>query len=83
MVEFSPTQKPVALLERIIQASSKPGDVVLELGRHLQESAGIKEKARRTKGIDLNGHPPADGRCPPFCLNVFKEIEPLADEDIR
>ena len=25
-----PTQKPVALLERIIQASSKPGDVVLD-----------------------------------------------------
>ena len=53
MVEFSPTQKPVALLERIIQASSKPGDVVLELGRHLQESAGIKEKARRTTGVGV------------------------------
>jgi DNA modification methylase len=25
-----PTQKPVALLERIIQASSNPGDVVLD-----------------------------------------------------
>lgn len=27
---MKPTQKPVALLERIIQASSHPGDVVLD-----------------------------------------------------
>jgi site-specific DNA-methyltransferase (adenine-specific) len=49
-----PTQKPIALLERIISASSKPGDVVLDpfcgCGTAIDAS---QELGRRWIGIDI------------------------------
>ena len=50
-----PTQKPVALLKRIIQASSNPGDVVLDpfcgCGTTLEAAGGL---GRRWVGIDIS-----------------------------
>lgn len=52
-----PTQKPVALLERIIQASSKPGDLVLDpfcgCGTTLIASNNLN---RRWAGIDISSY---------------------------
>jgi site-specific DNA-methyltransferase (adenine-specific) len=49
-----PTQKPVALLDRIIQASSKPGDVILDpfcgCGTSLESA---QKNGRRWIGIDV------------------------------
>jgi DNA modification methylase len=49
-----PTQKPVALLDRIIQASSKPGDVILDpfcgCGTSLESA---EKNGRRWIGIDV------------------------------
>lgn len=49
-----PTQKPLALLDRIIQASSKPGDVVLDpfcgCGTSLESA---QKNGRRWIGIDV------------------------------
>lgn len=49
-----PTQKPVALLDRIIQASSKPGDVVLDpfcgCGTSLESA---QKNGRKWIGIDI------------------------------
>jgi hypothetical protein len=49
-----PTQKPEALLERIIQASSKEGDVVLDPFCGCGTAVAVAEKLkRRWMGIDL------------------------------
>ncbi len=52
-----PTQKPVALLDRIIRASSKPGDLVLDpfcgCGTTIAASAAA---GRRWIGIDVDSH---------------------------
>jgi DNA modification methylase len=49
-----PTQKPVALLERIIQASSNPGDVVLDPFCGCGTTIDAAEKlGRRWIGIDI------------------------------
>lgn len=49
-----PTQKPVALLERIIQASSSPGDVVLDPFCGCGTTIDAAEKLNRTWiGIDI------------------------------
>ena len=49
-----PTQKPVALLERIIQASSNPGDVVLDPFCGCGTALAAAEKlGRRWIGIDI------------------------------
>jgi site-specific DNA-methyltransferase (adenine-specific) len=49
-----PTQKPVALLERIIQASSNPGDVVLDPFCGCGTSIAAAQKLdRRWVGIDI------------------------------
>lgn len=49
-----PTQKPLALLERIIEASSKPGDVVLDPFCGCGTSVHAAEKlGRRWTGIDI------------------------------
>src|SRR5690606_7878032 len=50
-----PTQKPLALLERIIKASSKPGDIVLDAfcgcGTAL---VAAQQLGRRWVGIDIS-----------------------------
>jgi site-specific DNA-methyltransferase (adenine-specific) len=49
-----PTQKPLALLERIVQASSNPGDVVLDPFCGCGTTVGASEKlGRRWAGIDI------------------------------
>ncbi|MDX1991031.1 MAG: DNA methyltransferase [bacterium] len=49
-----PTQKPVALLERIIQASSNPGDVVLDPFAGCGTTVSAAQKlGRRWIGIDI------------------------------
>ncbi len=49
-----PTQKPVALLERIIQASSNPGDVVLDPFCGCGTTIDAAEKlGRKWIGIDI------------------------------
>lgn len=49
-----PTQKPVALLERIVEASSKPGDVVLDPFCGCGTTVAAAEKLdRRWIGIDI------------------------------
>lgn len=50
-----PTQKPLALLERIIQASSNPGDVILDPFCGCGTAVAAAEKlGRRWIGIDCN-----------------------------
>lgn len=53
--ENHPTQKPEALLERIIKASSRPGDVVLDpFSGSFTTSAVAVRLGRIAVGIDLN-----------------------------
>ena len=53
--ENHPTQKPEALLERIIKASSNKGDIVLDpFAGSFTTCAVAKKLGRRTLGIDLN-----------------------------
>lgn len=53
--ENHPTQKPEALLERIIRASSNPGDVVLDpFSGSFTTSAVAARLGRNGVGIDLN-----------------------------
>ena len=48
-----PTQKPEALLERIIKASSNPGDLVLDCFAGSGTTLAIAEKlSRRWIGVD-------------------------------
>lgn len=50
-----PTQKPEALLERIIQASSKPNDIILDCFAGSGTTMAVAEKlGRRWIGCDLN-----------------------------
>lgn len=52
--ENHPTQKPVALLERIILASSNPGDLVLDpFSGTFTTSFVAKKWGRRSIGIDI------------------------------
>jgi site-specific DNA-methyltransferase (adenine-specific) len=52
--ENHPTQKPVALLERIIKASSNPGDLVLDpFSGSFTTSFVAKELHRKSIGIDI------------------------------
>lgn len=49
-----PTQKPEALIERIIKASSKPGDLVLDCFVGSGTTAAVAEKlGRRWIGVDI------------------------------
>lgn len=50
-----PTQKPEVLLERIIKASSNPGDIVLDpfSGTFTTSAVAIKLN-RKTIGIEIN-----------------------------
>lgn len=53
--ENHPTQKPESLLERIIKASSNPGDLVLDpFSGSFTTSAVAKKLGRAAIGIDLN-----------------------------
>lgn len=53
--EEHPTQKPEALLERIIRASSDPGDLVLDpFAGSFTTSAVAQRMGRRSVGIELN-----------------------------
>ena len=53
--EKHPTQKPVALLERIIRASSNPGDVVLDPFVGVGTTCvSAKKLNRRSIGIEIN-----------------------------
>lgn len=53
--ENHPTQKPEALLERIIKASSNPGDIVLDpFSGSFTTSAVAVRLGRRAIGIELN-----------------------------
>lgn len=53
--ENHPTQKPEALLERIIRASSNPGDIVLDpFSGSFTTSAVAARLGRNSIGIDLN-----------------------------
>ena len=49
-----PTQKPLALLERIIKASSNPGDVVLDPFCGCATTCIAAERLRQWIGIDLS-----------------------------
>jgi len=52
--ENHPTQKPIALLERIIKASSNPGDVVLDpFSGTFTTSFVAKSLGRKTIGIEI------------------------------
>ena len=53
--ENHPTQKPVQLLERIIKASSNPGDIILDpfSGSFTTSFVG-HSLGRKTIGFDLN-----------------------------
>lgn len=52
--ENHPTQKPVALLERIIKASSNPGDVILDpFSGTFTTCAVAKELGRKCIGIEM------------------------------
>jgi site-specific DNA-methyltransferase (adenine-specific) len=52
--EKHPTQKPVALLERIIKASSNPGDVVLDpFSGTFTTSYVAKRMGRRSIGLEI------------------------------
>ena len=58
-----PTQKPVALLERILQASSQPGDVVLDPFCGCGTTVDAAEKnGRNWIGIDIT----------PLSINLIK-----------
>lgn len=53
--ENHPSQKPEALLERIIRASSHPGDLILDpFAGSFTTSAVAQRLGRRSIGIDLN-----------------------------
>jgi len=53
--ENHPTQKPEALLERIIKASSNPGDIVLDpFSGSFTTSAVAVRLGRKAVGIDMN-----------------------------
>ena len=53
--EVHPTQKPIALLERIIKASSKDGDVVLDVFSGTFTTGSVaKGLNRRTVSIEIN-----------------------------
>ncbi|MBM3204501.1 adenine-specific DNA-methyltransferase [Candidatus Uhrbacteria bacterium] len=53
--EDHPTQKPESLLERIVLASSNPGDTVLDpFGGTFTTCAVAKKQGRKTIGIELN-----------------------------
>jgi len=50
-----PTQKPEALLDRILRASSKPGDLVLDCFGGCGTAAAVAQKlGRRWIGCDIN-----------------------------
>ncbi len=52
--ENHPTQKPIALLERIIQASSRPGDTVLDLfSGTFTTSYVAQQQKRHSIGIEI------------------------------
>ena len=74
-----PTQKPLALLERIIKASSKPGDVVLDpfcgCGTTVHAAENLK---RRWIGIDIS--PFATGLARERMVDNFRPA--LAKSDI-
>lgn len=54
--ENHPTQKPIALLERIILASSNPGDIVLDpFSGTFTTSYVAKKLKRKSIGIEING----------------------------
>jgi adenine-specific DNA-methyltransferase len=53
--EEHPTQKPEALLERIIKASSNPGDTLLDPFAGTFTSCAVAQRlGRRSIGIELN-----------------------------
>ena len=53
--ENHPTQKPLALLERIILASSNPGDIVLDpFAGTFTTNLSAYEHGRKTIGIEIN-----------------------------
>jgi site-specific DNA-methyltransferase (adenine-specific) len=53
--ENHPTQKPIALLERIIKASSNPNDIVLDpFSGTFTTSYVAKKLGRRSIGIEIN-----------------------------
>lgn len=53
--EDHPTQKPVALLERIIRASSNPGDLVLDpFSGTFTTSVVAKKLGRQSVGIEID-----------------------------
>ena len=50
-----PTQKPLGLLERVIQAGSNPGDIVLDIFLGSGTTAAVAQKlGRRWIGCDIN-----------------------------
>ena len=53
--EDHPTQKPIALLERIITASSNPGDLILDpFSGTFTTSFVAKQLGRRSIGIEID-----------------------------
>lgn len=55
--EEHPSQKPEALLERIILASSNPGDTVLDpFAGTFTSSAVAKKLGRRSIGVEIDAH---------------------------
>ncbi len=77
-----PTQKPEGLLERIIKASSNPGDIVFDcfMGSGTTQAAALK-LGRRFIGADINLG--AIETTTKRLLNIAKEIkETIATDDI-
>lgn len=81
-----PTQKPLALLERIISASSNPGDVVLDPFAGCGTTVAAAQKlGRRWIGIDITHLSIAllkyrlEAMYPGITFNIVGEPEDLAD----
>ena len=77
-----PTQKPEALLERIIKASSNPGDIVFDcfMGSGTTQAVAMK-LGRRFIGADINLG--AVQTTTKRLLNVAKELENDACDEIK
>lgn len=73
-----PTQKPEALLERIVLAASNPGDIILDpfCGSGTTGVAAIRH-GRRFIGIDMDGHYLHDLARP----RIQTELDSLAEEE--
>ncbi|CAK8713376.1 Methyltransferase [Candidatus Electronema halotolerans] len=79
--ENHPSQKPESLLERIIRASSREGDVVLDLFAGTFTTAAVAKKLqRRTISVELQEEYLKIGLRRVFCMQRFNGEELLPPE---